>query len=158
MRRGSCFATSFPVTSSIILGVAAFGALLVAAMLFREVVIRKRALPRLNVTTGVVRKLDTIVTPDRSGGKCGLTHVHVDFLVNGQNFVCDRLWFFAGNRHGRDPGKAYTFPTGTEVGVHYDPADPRCNALIVDAPRYGVAVIAGAVGALLATLAVITAR
>lgn len=146
------------MSSSIILGVAALGALLVAAMLFREIATRKRALPRLVVTTGIVRKLDTLVTPDRSGGKRGLTHVHVDFVVNGRNFVCHRLWFFAGNRHGGDPGKVYTFPAGTEVGVHYDPADPRCNALIVDQPRHGVAVIAAAVGALLLVLTVITAR
>lgn len=146
------------MSPSIILGIVALGALLVAALLLREIAIRKRALPRLVLTTGVVHKLDTIVTPDQSGGKRGLTHVHVDFVVNGRSHVCDRLWFFAGNRHGRDPGKAYTFPAGAEVGVHYDPADPRCNALIVDQPRYGVAVIAAAVGALLVALAVIVGR
>ena len=132
-----------PVIPSTIMVVAAVGALLVAILLFREVVTRKRALPRLLVTTGIVREFDTVVTPDRSGGKRGLTRVHVDFT--------------AGNRHGRDPGKAYTFPAGTEVGVHYDPADPRCNALIVDEPRYGVAVIAAAVGALFLVLAVVLA-
>lgn len=119
---------------------------------------RKRAVPRLIVTTGTVRELDTSVWYNKSGAKQGFTRVHVDFTVNGQKHLCQRLWFFAGNRHASDPGKLYSFPPGTEVGVHYDPADPRRNALVLDQPRHGVAVITTGVGLLCVALAVFVAR
>lgn len=146
------------VISLIILGIAAAGAFLVAISMLWDINARKRALPRLIVTTGKVRELDTSVWYNKTGGKQGFTRVHVDFTVNGRAHLCQRLWFFAGNRHASDPGKLYSFPPGTEVGVYYDPENPRCNALVLDQPRHGVAVIAAVVGLFFVALALIVSR
>ena len=116
---------------------------------------RKRALPRLVVVTGVVREMRTEHTVTTTGGRRGLTTVNVDFVVGGVPYVCRNLWIFSDNNHVGDVGTKYDFPAGQEVGLYYDPADPRLCALIVDQPRYFPFIWAGLCGVMFTVLAVL---
>lgn len=145
-------------TASWVFGGCAVGSFMVALALMREVRRKRRALCRLVVTTGVVRELGTTTNYNNTGGRRGTTSVDVEFVVNGQAFRCQQLHFFSGNSHVGDVGKKYDFPPGQEVGVYYDSANPRLNALIVDQPRHHSAVIAAITGIVFLTLAVVQAR
>ncbi len=89
------------------------------------------------VTTGVVRELETVLTSREVGRVKSTTLVHVDFQVDGKPYTCRTLHLFEGNRHHGDVGKKFDFPPGQEVGVYYDPHNPRLNALVLDRPTFG---------------------
>ena len=123
--------------------------------LWRENRRKLRALPRLVVTTGVVRELESLLVERGPASVRSQTLVQVDFDVGGKNYCCRDLYYFSGNRHVGDVGKKFDFAPGQQVGVHYDPKDPRLSALIIDRPRYDNAVIAAGIGAVLLLLALI---
>lgn len=138
-----------------IFSVCAAGSLLLALFIWLEMQRIQRALPRFVVTTGEVRELETVLVDRAVGSVRSVTLVQVDFSVAGKSYCCRTLQLFAGNRHVGDVGKKYDFPPGQKVGVHYDPADPRRSALIVDKPRQDTAVIAVIVAVIFAVLAVV---
>jgi len=126
---------------------------LVALALWRETRRKVRARPRLVVAVGVVRELESLLVERHQANVRSQTLVQVDFRVGGKSYCCRDLHYYTGNRHVGDVGKKFDFPPGQQVGVHYDPQDPRRSALILDKPRYDTAVIAAAVGAVLLLLA-----
>jgi hypothetical protein len=145
-------------TASWIFGAGGLGSFIVAVALLREIRRKQRALSRLIVTTGTVRELGTTTHYNNTGGRRGITAVRVDFAVGGQMFRCQQLYLFAGNSHVGEVGQKFDFPPGQEVGVHYDPTDPRVNALIVDQPRFHSVVIAAITGIVFMVLAIVQAR
>ena len=139
----------------LIFSLCAAGSLLVAFLLWLEVRRTRQAVPRLVVTTGVVRELESILTSREAGAVKSTTLVQVDFSVGGKTYCCRTLQLFAGNRHVGDVGKKFNFPPGQEVGVYYDPSDPRRSALILDQPRLDTPVFAVIVAVIFAILAVV---
>jgi hypothetical protein len=140
-----------PVT---IFGVCAAGSFSVALLLWLEVRRTQRALPRLVVTTGVVRELESVLTDRAAASIKSATLVQVDFSVAGKAYCCRRLRLFSGNWHRGDVGEKFDFPPGQQVGVFYDPEDPRRSALILDMPRYDTPVIAAIIGLVFVIMAV----
>ena len=128
---------------------------LVALALWRETHRKVLARPRLVVATGVVRELESLLVERHAVTVRSQTLVQVDFSVGGQSYCCRDLHYFTGNRHVGDVGKKFDFSPGQQVGVYYDPEDPRRSALIVDQPRYDTAVIAAVIGAVLLLLALL---
>jgi len=145
------------LTPVLIFSVCAAGSLLLALLIWLETRRLQRALPRLVLTTGVVRELESVLVDRAVGSVRSATLVQVDFSVAGKPYCCRTLQMFAGNRHVGDVGKKYDFPPGQQVGVHYDPLDPRRNALILDKPRYDTAVIAVILAVIFAIFAVVKA-
>ncbi len=143
------------VSLFVILLVASAGSFFLAFCLWRETRAKARAIPRLVVTTGVVRELESLLVDRRAGTVNSQTLVQVDFNVGEKSYRCCDLYYFSGNRHVGDVGKKFDFPPGQQVGVYYDPEDPRRNALIIDRPSYSSAVIAAVVGAVLLLVALI---
>jgi hypothetical protein len=133
----------------------AAGSLVLALVLWFEVRRTQRAVPRLIVTTGVVRELESVLTERAAASVKSATLVQVDFSVAGKSYCCRTLRLFAGNRHIGDVGKKFDFPPGQQVGVYYDPEDPRRNALLVDKPRYDMPVVAVTMGVFFAVLAIV---
>jgi hypothetical protein len=129
------------VTLPVVFGLCSLGSLVVAYLLSRETRRTARAVPRMVVTTGIVRELETVLTSREAGLVRSFTVVQVDFAVDGKPFCCRTLHLFAGNRHVGDVGKKYDFPPGQQVGVYYDPQDPRLNALVIDKPSLSSAYI-----------------
>lgn len=114
-----------------------------------------RAVPRMVVTTGVVRELETVLASREAGQVRSFTLVQVDFAVDGKPYCCRTLHLFAGNRHVGDVGKKFDFPPGQRVGVYYDPADPRLSALVIDKPSMSSAYIAVGMAVIFAILAAV---
>ena len=127
-------------------------------VLWRKLHRKLRALPRLVVTTGVVKEMRTQHRLTKSGTKQGFTLVNVDFKVAGVSYVCRDLWLFHGNDHTRDVGALYDFPAGKEVGLYYDPADPRVCALMIDRPSHFPYIWAFLCGVMFTVLAVLAWR
>lgn len=144
------------MTPVILFLIAAAVSLVLALGLFLEVRRVQRALPRFVVTTGVVRELKSLLVNRAAGSVRSVTLVQVDFSVAGKPFCCRTLHLFAGNRHVGDVGQKYDFPPGQEVGVYYDPADPRRSALVLDKPRYDGAFIAIVMAIVFAVLALLS--
>ena len=143
------------VTPFILFLSAAAASLLVAFVLWLEDRRKVRAVPRLVVTTGVVKELESLLVDRRASNIRSQTLVQVDFSVGGKSYCCRDLYYFAGNRHVGDVGKKFDFKPGQQVGLYYDPEDPRLSALIVDRPRYDNAVIAIIVGAVFVVIALV---
>lgn len=143
------------MTPGFIFGLCAAGSVLLALALWFEVRRTTRALPRMVLTIGVVRELETVLVNREAGSVRSSTLVQVDFLVEGKPYCCRTLQLFAGNRHVGDVRKQFNLSPGQEVGVYYDPADPRRSALILDRPRHDSAVFALGVGVVFAILAVL---
>ena len=144
------------VTPFILFLSAAAASVLVAFVLWLEERRKVRAVPRLVVTTGVVKELESLLVDRRATHVRSQTLVQVDFNVGGKSYCCRDLYYFAGNRHVGDVGKKFDFKPGQQVGVYYDPEDPRRSALIIDRPRYDSAVIAIIFGAVFVVIALIT--
>jgi hypothetical protein len=142
----------------IVTAIPALGCFVLMVVLWRQLRRKTRALPRLIVTTGVVREMRTQHQLTKTGGKRGYTIVNVDFVVAGTPYVCRDLWLFAGNNHMRDVGALYDFPAGKEVGLYYDPADPSTCALIVDQPRHFYFIWAGLCGVMFTAMFVLAWR
>lgn len=142
----------------LVTGIPALAFYVLAVVLWRKLRRKRQALPRLIVTTGVVREMRTQHRLTKSGMKQGFTIVNVDFAVAGAPYVCRDLWFFHGNDHARDVGTLYDFPAGKEVGLYYDPADPRLCALIVDKPRHFHYLWAFAMGVMFTVMCVLAWR
>lgn len=130
--------------------------LVIAYLLSRETRQTAKALPRMVVTTGVVRELETLLTSREAGQVRSTTLVQVDFVVDGTTHTCRTLHLFAGNRHFGDVGKKYDFPPGQQVGVHYDPRNPRLSALVIDRPSFSSAYIAVGMAVVFAIMAVVS--
>ncbi len=145
------------MTPVLVFSLCAAGSLVVGLFLWLEVRRMERAVPRMVVTTGVVRELESVLINREAGSVRSATLVQVDFSVAGKTYCCRDLHFFAGNRHFGDVGKKYNFPPGQQVGVYYDPADPRRSALILDKPRYDTVVIAVVLGVIFAIMAAVKA-
>ena len=143
------------MTPTLVYSLCAMGSLGLALVFWLDVRRTQRAVPRMVLTTGVVRELKTIIVKRVGGSVRGTTSVQVDFSVEGKTYCCRTLYLFRGNWHIGDPGKKFDFPPGQEVGVHYDPRDPRRSALILDAPRQDSAVCAVIVAGIFAVLAFI---
>ncbi|HEX2862052.1 MAG TPA: DUF3592 domain-containing protein [Lacunisphaera sp.] len=143
------------MTPALLFGLASLGSFALAVILSQETRRKKQAVPRMVVTTGVVRELATVITDRRAWHVRSQTIVEVDFRVRDQAYVCRTLHLFLGNRHVGDVGKKYDFPPGQQVGVHYDPSNPNLNALVLDQPRQEGAVIAVVLGVLFAVMAVV---
>ena len=107
-----------------------------AGWMWLEIRRTHRALPRMQVTTGVVGELESVLFDRNRDHVRSQTLVRVAFTVDGTEYCCRTLYLFRGNQHVGDVGKRFDFQPGQRVGVHYDPADPRRSALIVDTPRY----------------------
>lgn len=143
------------MTPVVIFSVCAALSFLVAFFLWLEVRRTERALPRFKLTTGVVRELESVLVDREPGSVKSSTLVQVEFSVGGESYCCRTLHLFAGNRQIGDVGKKYDFPRGQQVGVYYDPADPRRSALIVDRPRHDTSVIAAIVGVIFVIMAIV---
>lgn len=141
------------MTPFVLFSAISVGSLVMAYLLWREVRRVKQALPRLVVTTGAVRELESVLTSREVTRIRSQTLVNVEFVVDGKSYCCRNLYLFAGNRHIGDVGKKFDLPPGQQVGVYYDPIDPRISALIVDAPRFGSSMIAIAVAVIFAVAA-----
>ena len=144
------------VTPVVLFSICAAVSILFAIILWLEIRRTERALPRLVVTTGVVRELESVLVDRSAVSVKSATLVQVDFSVGGKPYCCRTLHLFAGNRQPGDVGKKYDFPAGQQVGVYYDPTDPRRSALILDKPRYDTPVIAVGVAIVFAILAVVS--
>jgi hypothetical protein len=127
---------AFPIVS-------AAESFLAVLSLGRQLLRKTRALPRLTVSRGGVRAMGTTVSQTKTGGLRGFTHVTVDFVVNGNPYACRDLRLFAGNYHYKEVGTLYDFPRGQKVELHYNPADPRIRALVVNQPLHYPVVIFG---------------
>ena len=145
------------VTPVVVFSACAVGSLLMAWLLSREVRKTIRAVPRMVCTSGVVKELNTVLTSREAGKIRSFTVVNVDFEVAGKPYSCRTLFLFAGNRHVGDVGKKYDFPPGQTVGLYYYPEDPRLNALIIDRPDYGLAVIAVVMTVIFGIMAAVSA-
>ena len=145
------------LTAILLFTVCSAASFLIAVLLWLEVRRTQRALPRMLVTTGIVRELESVLVDRSAASVRSATLVQVDFPVAGKSHCCTTLNLFAGNRHVGDVGKKYNFAPGQQVGVYYDPVDPRRSALILDKPRFDSAVITAVVGVIFAILAVVKA-
>ena len=145
------------MTPAVVFALFALGSGLVSVLLWLEIRRTHRSLPRLLVTEGVVRELETVLTDRNAGSVKSTTLVQVDFHVQGKAYCCRTLQLFAGNRHVGDVGKRFDFQPGRRVGVYYDPVDPRRSALIVDKPRYDTVVAAVGGGLIFVIMAVLKA-
>lgn len=141
------------MTPFMVFSLCSAGSVVLGLLLLRERRQLVRAVPRMVVTSGTVRELSTVLTSREAGSIRSQTIVHVEFTVDGKPYRCHTLHLFMGNRHVGDVGKKYDFPPGQIVGVYYDPEDPRRNALVIDTPRRGPAVIVFAVAAIFAVMA-----
>ena len=108
------------------------------------------------VTTGTVRELETLLTSREAGMVRSTTLVQVDFSVDGKPYTCRTLHLFAGNRHVGDVGKKFDFPPGQQVGVYYDPHNPRLSALVIDRPSFSSAYITVGVAVMFAIMAAVS--
>jgi hypothetical protein len=145
------------VSLSVIFLAASAVSFLFAISLWRETRRKVRSLPRLVVTTGTVRELESLLVDRHAGSVRSQTLVQVDFTVNGKSYCCRDLSYFSGNRHVGDVGKKFDLAPGQKVGVHYDPEDPRRSALIIDRPRLDSAWIAAGAGVVLLLVALVKA-
>lgn len=101
--------------------------------------------PHLKVVTGRVATLATSIAHLRSS-IVTTTDVDVPFAVDGQTYRCRTLKLFGGNKHMPVPKVLPQMPPGSEVGVYYDPANPKRCALMLDKPSYAVAIWSAAFG------------
>lgn len=118
---------------------------------------KHHALPRMRVATGVVRTLESVLTDRRQPTVKSQTLVQVDFSVGGKTYCCRDLYLFRGNWHLGDVGNKYDFNPGQQVGVYYDPSDPRRSALKLDEPDYSSVTWILVIAAILAIVAIGTA-
>ena len=144
------------VTPLVLFSLCAFGSLVLALFLWLEARRTQQAVPRLRVVTGRVRELESVLSDRNAGHVRSTTLVAVEFQVNGRPYCCRTLKLFAGNRHVGDVGGKYNFTAGQQVGVYYDPEDPRRSALIIDKPRHDMVVIALVLAAAFAVMAAVS--
>lgn len=143
------------MTPALVFSLCAIGSFGLALVFWLEERRTKRAVPRMLLTTGVVRELETVLVNRASGSVRSTTLVQVDFVVDGKTYTCRSLRLFEGNRHLGDAGKKFDFPPGHEVGVFYDPIDPRRSALILDESRQGSTVWAVVMGIIFVIIALV---
>ena len=124
------------MTPALIFSLVAAAALVFAFLHWLEIRRTARALPRMTVTTGVARELESLLSNREAGSVKSTTLVKVEFSVGGKIYTCRTLRLFQGNWSRGDVGKKFDFPPGQQVGVYYDPHDPRRSALMLDKPRY----------------------
>lgn len=115
---------------------------------------RKRAMSRMKVATGVVRTMKTHqLGYNRVRQQRSRTEVDVEFSVNGQTYRCVDLYLFGDNGHITDVGTKFDFPPGQQVGVYYDPENPKLNALVFNAPSSLLVWIVAGIGAVFMIIA-----
>lgn len=124
------------MTPPLIYSIVAAASLVAAVVFWFETRRMQRAVPRMIVTTGVVKEMNSILSDRRASHVRSTTIVNVEFVVSGKTYVCRTLRLFSGNWSFGDVGKKFDLAPGQQVGVYYDPTDPRRSALIRDKPTY----------------------